>query len=259
MVPIDLSGKTAIVTGATGKLGKAIVRTLAKAGADVIIGYGRNREKAQEIRDNIISEYSVEAYIASADIKDENSIKAMADDIKANFKSPDIIVNCAVSQLDAWKPVLEESVDSYLDQFKSCVIHNVAMVKAFVPDMMEKGYGRVIGINSECSLKCTENESAYSSAKRAMDGIYRCLVKEIGYSGITVNQVAPGWILAEDERQRGNDDEKQGFYYTNKVPMRRRGSEDDIANAVLFLASDLAGFINGVYLPVCGGNVLPCI
>jgi 3-oxoacyl-[acyl-carrier protein] reductase len=97
-------------------------------------------------------------------------------------------------------------------------------------------------------------QSAYVSGKRGMDGVLRCLAKEVGSHGITVNQVAPGWMVSENRPAEGRPD-----WYKNGVPLQRFGHDQDVANAVAFLASDLAGFISGVYLPVCGGNVMPAI
>ncbi|GJM75524.1 hypothetical protein HMSSN036_77400 [Paenibacillus macerans] len=89
-----------------------------------------------------------------------------------------------------------------------------------------------------------------------MDGVYRVLAKEVGEHQITVNQVAPGWTISERER---NLEERNDSAYIAGVPLKRRGEDQDIANAVAFLASDLAGFITGAYIPVSGGNVMPAI
>jgi 3-oxoacyl-[acyl-carrier protein] reductase len=89
-----------------------------------------------------------------------------------------------------------------------------------------------------------------------MDGVYRILAKEIGEHGITVNQVAPGWTISDADRERGTERSES---YEAGVPLKRRGTDQEIANAVAFLASDLASFITGVYIPVCGGNVMPTI
>jgi 3-oxoacyl-[acyl-carrier protein] reductase len=89
-----------------------------------------------------------------------------------------------------------------------------------------------------------------------MDGLLRVLAKEIGMHGITVNQVAPGWTISERDRVAGTEHDEG---YERNVPLRRRGTDLEIANVVTFLASDLASFITGLYLPVCGGNVMPCV
>jgi 3-oxoacyl-[acyl-carrier protein] reductase len=89
-----------------------------------------------------------------------------------------------------------------------------------------------------------------------MDGVYRVLAKEVGEHQITVNQIAPGWTISERERTNGIDESND---YIKNVPLKRRGTDQEIANAVAFLASDLASFITGAYIPVNGGNVMPTI
>ena len=131
------------------------------------------------------------------------------------------------------------------------------MAKAFVPAMVERRWGRVIAINTECAMQNFASQSAYVSGKRGMDGVLRVLAKEIGASQVTVNQVAPGWMISDKYRESGT--ERQESYEKN-VPLKRRGTDQNIADAVAFLASDLAEFITGAYLPVCGGgNVMPGI
>ncbi|HUS58196.1 MAG TPA: SDR family oxidoreductase, partial [Planctomycetota bacterium] len=155
-----------------------------------------------------------------------------------------------------WTTVLNQAPADYEGQFRSCVLHNVLMAKAFAPAMIRKRWGRIIAINTECAMQNHPTQSAYVSGKRGMDGVLRVLAKEIGEHNVTVNQVAPGWTISDKYRSTGT--ERQEGYEKN-VPLRHRGDDHDIANAVAFLASDLARFITGVYLPVCGGNVMPTI
>ena len=169
--------------------------------------------------------------------------------------APDIIVTNAVSQY-TWTSVLEQAPEDYESQFRSCVLQNVLMAQAFVPGMIEKKWGRIVAISTECAMQCTPSQSAYVAGKRGMDGVLRVLAREVGEHGITVNQVAPGWMISDKYRESG--EESQPGYERN-VPLKRRGTDQDIANAVAFLASDLAGFISGVFLPVSGGTVMPAI
>ena len=175
--------------------------------------------------------------------------------VEAELGSADIIVDNAVIQYD-WKPVLEQPPEDFESQFRSCVMHNVHMVQAFAPTMVAKGWGRVIGINTECAMQCHETQAAYASAKRGMDGFFRVLARELGPHGITVNQVAPGWMISDKIRSEGTESQPD---YEAAVPLPRRGTDQDVANAVVFLASDLAEFITGAFVPVCGGSVMPTI
>lgn len=252
---IDLSGKLAVVTGATGQLGRVMVRTLAGCGAEVAIHYLQNRTKAEELL-SVARTLGVRGMVVQADVAELDSVLAMRDAIVQQMgKAPEIIVNNAVSQY-TWTSVLEQASEDYTDQFRTCVLQNVHMAKAFIPAMIAREYGRVIAINTECAMQNFPGQSAYVAGKRGMDGVLRILAKEIGEHQITVNQVAPGWTISDSVRESGS--EVQQGYQAN-VPMKRRGTDQEIANVVAFLASDLASFITGAYIPVCGGNVMPCI
>ena len=252
MIPIDLSNKVAVITGGSGALGRVMVRTLAAAGADIAICYYRDAESAHGLQAEITAK-GVRATVVQADVTNQDSINAMRDAVVNTLGAADIIVNNAVIQYN-WTSVLEQSPEDYESQFQSCVLHNVYMAQAFVPAMIEAGWGRVISINTECSMQNFAGQSAYTSGKRGMDGVLRVLAKEVGAHGITVNQVAPGWTISEKSVASESDE-----HYWSKVPMQRRGTAQEIANAVLFLASDLASYVTGAYIPVCGGNVMPTI
>lgn len=253
MIPIDLSNRVAVITGGSGALGRVMGRTLAKAGANVAICYYRDQETAHRLQ-NEITNTGVEAIAVQADVTNQESINAMRDVVTEKLGAADIIVNNAVIQY-TWTSVLAQPPEDYESQFQSCVLHNVYMAQAFVPAMIDARWGRVISINTECSMQNFPTQSAYTSGKRGMDGVLRVLAKEVGADGITVNQVAPGWTISEKSSDNKDSDE----HYWSQVPMQRRGTAQEIANVVLFLASDLASYITGAYIPVCGGNVMPTI
>lgn len=245
---LDLTGRVALVTGATGELGRAITRTLAGCGARVAIHYHRATDRAVALQKELPG-----SEIFSADITSQEEINRMRDAVKTKLGAPDIIVTNAVIQYQ-WTKVLEQSPADYRSQFESCVLQNVLMAQAFLPDMIAKKRGRVIAINTECAMQNDPNQSAYVAGKRGMDGLLRVLAKEVGEHGITVNQVAPGWMLSENRPAADRPDS-----YREQIPLKKWGTDQDVANAVAFLASDLAGYITGVYLPVCGGHVMPGI
>ena len=255
MLTLDLTNKIAVVTGATGQLGRVMVRTLAECGADVAIHYLQNADKAESLKAEVEA-MGRRAITVQADVSDKDSVSALRDAVTAQLGVAAIIVNNAVSP-SPWTSVLEQSVESYERQFRSSVLHNVLMAQAFVPGMITGGHGgRVIGINTECAMQNFPTQSAYVSGKRGMDGVLRILAKEIGEHGITVNQVAPGWTISDKDREAGGESQPE---YEKSVPLRRRGTDQEIANVVAFLASDLSSYITGAYLPVCGGNVMPTI
>lgn len=251
---IDLSNKTALITGATGQLGRVMARTLAECGAHIAIHYRSNRAQALTLQDELQA-MGRRATIVQADITKLESILEMKETISRELGSVDIVIANAVIQYQ-WTSVLEQSAEDYASQFDSCVMQSVYLAKAFAPDMIKQKWGRFVGINTECVMQNFPTQSAYVAGKRGMDGVYRVLAKEIGEHQITVNQIAPGWTISE--RDRANHTEHSGAY-EQTVPLKRRGTDQEIANAVAFLASDLASFITGAYVPVSGGNVMPSI
>ena len=248
---IDLTGKVAVITGATGQLGRVMARTLAASGADIALHYNKNKAMAEELTTEMKA-LGRRAVAIQADITNEASVNAMRDEIVQSLGHVDIVVNNAVIQY-TWTTILEQPLADFHSQFESCTMQSVLMGKAFFPAMIEKGEGRFIGINTECSALCNENSGAYAAAKRGMDGLYRVLAKEVGRSGVTVNQVSPGWTISDIDRINGTEIAPS---YSDKIPLVRRGTDQEIANVVLFLASHLSSYVTGVNIPVCGGAVM---
>ncbi|RIX53139.1 SDR family oxidoreductase [Paenibacillus nanensis] len=251
---IDLTGKTALITGATGDLGRVMARTLAACGADIAIHYHANERKAAELQ-NEIRGMGRRAIAVQGDVTKEDDIRNIKTAVQEGLGRVDIVVANAVIQYN-WTTVLEQPLEDYVGQFESCVLQSVLLAKAFVPDMKQQRWGRFIGINTECAMQNFPTQSAYTAGKRGMDGVYRVLAREVGESQVTVNQVAPGWTISDRDRESGTEINEG---YSAAVPLKRRGTDQEIANAVAFLASDLAGFITGAFIPVNGGNIMPAI
>ncbi|NQT91348.1 MAG: SDR family oxidoreductase [Lentisphaerae bacterium] len=258
MLTVDLTDKIALVTGATGDLGRVMVVKLAECGADVAVHYNQNAAKAGELVESV-ERLGRRAVAVQADVGDRDSVLAMRDAIVDALGAPDIVVTNAVQQIHPWQTVLEERVEDYESQFRTCVLQNALVAQAFVPAMQARGWGRVIGINTECAMQCGPQQSAYVSGKGGQDRLLRVLAREVGEHGITVNQVAPGWSISDRYRGENGEAGDPSPAYTEDLPLKRRATDDDIANAVCFLASDLAQAVTGLYLPVCGGNVMPGI
>lgn len=254
MLQIDLSGKIALVTGASGELGRVIARTLAECGADVALHYLNSREKAEKAAETVRS-LGRKAFVVQADITNYDSVMEMQQQVKQALGAVSLVVANAVIQYE-WKSVLEQPLEDFQSQFASCAMQTVYLAKAFLPDMIAQNYGRYVAINTECAALAEPNNAAYTAGKRALDGIVRCLAKEVGTHHITVNQVAPGWTISE--RDRVNHTEMAPDY-EKTVPLGRRGTDQEIANMTAFLLSDLASFTTGAYIPVSGGRVMPGI
>ena len=248
---INLQGKTALITGATGQLGRVMARTLAQSGADIALQYLRNKAMADALVQEIQS-IGRRAVALQADITQAVDVNRMAEHIAVELGHVDIVVNNAVIQY-TWKHILEQELTDFLSQFESCVMQSVHTAKAFLPAMKARKEGRFIGINTECSALCAADSGAYASAKSGMTGLYKVLAKEVGCDGITVNQVSPGWTISDRDRNDGTEIAPE---YSARIPLARRGTDQEIANVVLFLASDLASYVTGVNIPVCGGAVM---
>lgn len=251
---IDLTDRIALVTGAAGELGRPLARTLGRCGATVAVHYHRGAARAAELCAEL-SAAGVRCGAFQADVTCPDDVARLHAELTTQLGEPDILVLNAVTQIE-WKPLLEQPAEDYVDQFRSCVMQAVLMAQAFAPAMVRRSHGRIIAINTECALTCRPTESAYASAKRGLDGIVRTLAKELGPHQVTVNEVAPGWMISDRYRAAGTQRQPD---YEATVPLGHRGDDQEVANAVAFLASDLAGFITGAYLPVCGGRVMPAI
>lgn len=254
MLNLDMKNRVVLITGATGQLGRVMTLRFAECNADVIIHYNSNEKKALSLAEDV-RKMGRRAFPVQADITDRASVFAMKERVEREFDLPDIIVDNAVIQYE-WTTVLEQDPADYFSQFESCVMQTVYMAKAFAPHMIDKKWGRIVCTNTECAALAEENNSAYTSAKRGLDGIVRVLAKELGGYGITVNEVAPGWTVSEKDREAHTEVQTD---YDKTVPLKRRGTDEEIAHMVVFLASDLASYTTGAYIPVSGGRVMPGI
>ena len=248
---IALSPRVALVTGATGELGRSISRTLAACGAKVAIHYHSSRDAALQLCDELNST-GADACIVGCDIADVTAVEQMRHEIEAELGRVDIIVNNAVTWFEE-KPVIDQQADQFDRVYRSSILQVWATAKVFSKPMIDRGWGRIISLGTEVSSQALINHAPYTAAKCAMDGMMRSLARELGEYGITVNQVAPGWVITDKDRK--DRDEVQPDY-ERTVPLKRRGYDQDVANLVAFLSSDLAAFITGVRVPVCGGNVM---
>lgn len=256
MLTIDLRGNLAVITGASGMLGRVIARTFADCGADLVLHYFQNKDEADLLAGELRRKTGRRVMTVQADITSAEDVARMKNDVVAKFGVPDILVHNAVVQYER-KSVLEQPLADFASQFDSCVMQTVHMTKAFVPEMIARGNGgRIVVINTECASLAEPDFGAYVAGKRGLDGLVRVLAKELGAHQITVNQVAPGWTVTENDRRDHTEAQPE---YEKTVPLGRRGTDAEIAQMCAFLASPLASFTTGAYIPVSGGRVMPAI
>lgn len=244
-----LEGKAVIVTGGGRGIGAAISRVLAREGAAVAVNYSASREKAERLAAQI-EEAGGRAIPVGADVRDPAAVEAMVAQVISAFGRVDGVVNNAISGRQAGK-LEEASLEDYETAFGFGARAVVNTVKAVRPHMRQAGGGRIVNIVTELWNMAPAGWSVYMAGKGAMVGISRSLALELGPENITVNMVAPGW-MADDKVEPGGAGSQT---YAQSVALRRQGDAEEIGKVCAFFLSDLAAFVTGAYVPVCGGRV----
>ena len=241
-----LDEKIVLVTGASRGIGKAIALTLGSSGATVI-GTATSKAGADNISkmlvDNQISGKGI-----VLDVKDNDQISSLGEGIKKDFESIDILVNNAGITRD--NILLRMKEDEWEDIINTNLSSIYKMSKSVLRGMIKKRSGRIISITSVVGAMGNAGQSNYGAAKAGIIGFTKSLAREVGVRGITVNAIAPGFIKT-DMTDSLPDDQKETL--ASQIPMGRLGTSDEIASAVLFLASDSSSYITAQTLHVNGG------
>ncbi len=253
---IDVSGRVAIVPGASGGIGSAVAEVLAECGADVALGYRSNRQRVDEVLDHV-GKLGRRASAHQVDATDPAAIKAWVDQVIADYGQVDILANCL-----GWKGHTSFSLFTEQDpaSWRACVeIELMACIyfaDAVIPHMIERRYGRIVTIGSDSS-KVGESGAAASAAARAGNNAFsKSLARECSRHGVTVNTVCPGPTdtpVLDQLNNSGDTGQKIVAALIRSIPMKRIGTPREVANAVAFLASDAASYITGQAISVSGG------
>ena len=243
-----LAGQTALVTGASRGIGAAIAAHLAAAGARVI-GTATTADGAERISATLAAHGGHGAVV---DVADAASVAALFAQLEAAGEMPAILVNNAAITRDTLMLRMKE--DDWDAVINTNLSANFRVTKAVLKRMMKERYGRIISISSVVGQMGNAGQVNYCAAKAGVIGMTKSLAREVGSRGITVNAVAPGFI--DTDMTRGLD-EAQRSALLGQIPAGRLGSPDDIAAAVLFLASPAAAYITGQTLAVNGGMLRP--
>ena len=246
----NLNGKIALVTGGSRGIGRAIALALAAQGAAVVVNYQSNAEAAQAVVEAITGQGG-RALAVQGDVKEPTAAGEMVKAATSEFGRLDILVNNAGTTRDTLLPMMkEEDWDTVLDtNLKGAFL----VTKAALRPMIRQKGGRIINITSMAGVAGNAGQANYSAAKAGLIGFTKSVAKEIGSRGITVNAVAPGFIPTDLTASVPADIIARAVDMSS---LKRPGTSEDVAAAVVFLASDEAGWITGQVLAVDGGLVM---
>jgi 3-oxoacyl-[acyl-carrier protein] reductase len=243
------TSRLALVTGASRGIGQAIARALGAAG-HTVVGTATTAEGALAISQDF-SALGIKGEGCVLQVRDAAGCEALLGDLSARFGGVAILVNNAGITRDNLAMRMKD------DEWDDVIATNLSAVfrlsRGVLRTMMKARWGRIINITSVVGVSGNPGQANYAAAKAGVAGMSRALAREVGSRGITVNSIAPGFI--DTDMTRGLSEEQIGAL-TAQIPLQRLGTPDDIAQAVVFLASDGAGYITGITLNINGGMVM---
>jgi len=243
---IDLKGKVTLVTGASRGIGRSIAETLGKAGA-IVIGTATS-EKGAEAITRYFKESDIHGVGKVLNVTELDSIDSVLKEITTEYGAITILVNNAGITRD--NLMLRMKEDEWSDIMNTNLTSVFRLSKACLKGMMKARSGRIISIASVVGSTGNAGQANYAAAKAGVVGFSKSLAQEIGSRGITVNVVAPGFIDTDMTRELPEEQRKN---LMSNIPLGKLGESEDIANAVLFLASDMGSYVSGETLHVNGG------
>ena len=242
----DLTGRKALVTGASGGIGEAIARALHSQGATV----GLHGTRVERL-DALAAELGNRVKVFAANLADRGELKALGQKAEAELEGVDILVNNAgITRDGLFVRMSDEDWDAVLDVNLGAVFR---LTRELTHPMMRRRFGRIINITSVVGVTGNPGQANYCASKAGMIGFSKSLAQEIASRNITVNCVAPGFI---ESAMTGKLNDKQKETIMGAIPMRRMGNGAEVASAVVFLASGEAGYVTGQTLHVNGGMAM---
>jgi 3-oxoacyl-[acyl-carrier protein] reductase len=242
-----LEGKTALITGASRGIGKAIALKFAREGADIAV---TNIFDDDEFKTTIkeIKTFGVKAKGYVFNVASFNDSQRIINEILTDFTKIDILVNNAgITKDTLLMRMTEEQWDAVIAVNLKSVFN---LTKAVIQPMLKQKGGSIINMSSVVGVSGNAGQSNYSASKAGILGFTKSIAKEVGSRSIRVNAIAPGFILTEMTDKLPEDVKNE---WINKIPLRRGGTPDDVANTALYLASDLSSYVTGQTINICGG------
>ncbi len=242
--------QTVLITGASRGIGRAAAAAFARNGYNVAVNYCKSKEKATDLADEL-NGYGVMAAAYQADVSDKTAVGEMFRKAEQELGRISVLVNNAgIAEQILFSDITEEKWDR---MFAVNVKGTYNCTQAALPSMIHEKYGRIINVSSMWGISGASCEVHYSASKAALIGFTKALAKEVGLSGITVNCIAPG-VIGTDMNSAISGEILEEL--KEDTPLNRIGTPEDVAAAILFLASDKASFITGQTLSVDGGFIL---
>lgn len=241
-----LEGKVALVTGATRGIGKGIALKLAENGADVAFTYVSSPEKAAEVEKEVAA-FGVKAMAFQSNAADFAAAEKLIADVNENFGRIDIVVNNAgITRDGLLMRMSEENWDEVMNTNLKSVFN---ITKNVQRTMLKQRSGSIINLSSVVGVRGNAGQSNYAASKAGIIGFTKSIAQELGSRNIRCNAIAPGFIATEMTAELGEETIGE---WLKSVPLKRPGTAEDVANAVLFLGSDLSTYVSGQTLNVCG-------
>ncbi len=244
----DLTGRVALVTGTSRGLGQSFARALARSGADLILTSRRQKDLLPFQEE--IQAMGRKAVALELDVRDEASIANMAEQALAAFDAIDILVNNAGCNVR--KPALDVSWQDWNQVLDTNLRGSFFVAQAIAPQMIARGYGRIINIGSVTSVAGYAGLAPYTASRGGIRQLTMSLADEWGKHGVTVNCLAPGWFKT-DQNKILYEDPEWVEYLVDRIPLKRAGTPGDLDGAIVFLASEESRYITGQTLLVDGG------
>lgn len=248
MICIDLQNKNALVTGASRGIGRAIAIKMAQAGANVVINYKSSKLEAEELATFLVNEYNIRAMAIQADVSNLEEVKNMRKIILENLGPISILVNNAGITQDKLLRNMSSEVWDIVIKANLYSIYNTCYT--FIEDMLNIRWGRIINISSIVALTGSAGQANYSASKAGIIGFTKSIAREYAKRNITANVLCPGYIET-DMTDKLAPKIKESII--SNIPVGRAGKPEEVANLVVFLASDLASYITGEVINISGG------
>jgi 3-oxoacyl-[acyl-carrier protein] reductase len=246
-----LENKTAIITGASRGIGKGIAEKYAEQGCNIAFSFASSVDKAKALEEELSSKYGVKVKGFQSNAADFDSSQKLVDDVVAEFGRIDILINNAgITRDNLLMRMSEDQWDEVMNVNLKSVFN---LTKASLRTFLKQKSGSIINMSSVVGVMGNAGQGNYAASKAGIIGFSKSMAKELGSRNIRCNVITPGFIETEMTADLGEEALKK---WTDGIPLKRGGTPDDVANACIYLGSDMSTYVSGQVLSVCGGMLM---